>query len=183
MIFEYSLTRIAALCLILSLLNACSLSSIEDWPTELPDVDYFVAAYEADPVNQQYQDLNVYLYWVAAFYQGNIAYPTGWRDVEEIILDQTGEHMDPEFSSELYDLGIAIGSEWAKENLIRKIDNRMLSMWASVLQIALASDLHREAVSQVSQDIEELFAERLKSKDLVDARYEELLGLELFGSF
>ena len=183
MVVGYSATRVIALGLVFSMFSACSISSIDDWPDDLPAVDYFVAAYEADPVNQQYQDLNVYLYWVAAFYQGNLAYPTGWRDVEEIILDQTGENLDPAFSRELYSLGIVIGSEWAKENPIRKIDNRMLSMWASILQIALASDLHREAVTQVSEDIEELFADRLQSQDLVDARYEELLGLELFGSF
>jgi len=183
MICGYNAARMLVLSSVLSILSACSLSGVEEWPAELPDVDYFVSSYEADPVNQQYQDLNVYVYWVAAFYQGNIAYPTGWRDVEEIILDQSGEEIDPEFSTELYDLGIAIGSEWAKENPIRKIDNRMLSMWASILQIALASDLHREAVSLVSKDIEELFTGQLEEQDIVDARYEELLGLELFGSF
>lgn len=183
MVVGYGIARILVLGAVFSILSACSLNNIEDWPDDLPSVDHFVAAYEADPVNQQYQDLNVYLYWVAAFYQGNIAYPTGWRDIEEIILEQTGEQVDPEFSAELFDLGIAIGSEWAKENPIRKIDNRMLSMWASVLQIALASDLHREAVSQVTKDIEDLFAARLQGDELVDARYEELLGLELFGSF
>ncbi|MFT4862575.1 MAG: hypothetical protein ACI95C_001796 [Pseudohongiellaceae bacterium] len=183
MVVGYSPWRLITLGMAVSILSACSLSSIEDWPDDLPAVDHFVTVYEADLVNQQYQELNVYLYWVAAFYQGNLAYPTGWRDVEEIILGQTGEHIDPNFSSELYSLGIAIGSEWAKGNPIRKIDNRMLSMWASILQIALASDLHREAVFQVSRDIEGLFAEQLQSQDLVDARYEELLGLELFGSF
>ncbi len=169
--------------LIALLLTGCSLSSLEDWPEELPNVEYFVAAYEADPINQQYQDLSVYLYWVTAFYQGNVAYPTGWSDVEDIILSQTGEHIDPEFSAELANLGMTIGAEWAKENPIRKIDNRLLSMWASILQIALTSDLHREAVSQVSADIAALFADEIQSQELVDARYEELLGLELFSGF
>ncbi len=183
MSFGFSAARVAALVFVVSTLNACALRSIDDWPSELPDVEKFINAYEADAVNQQFQDLNVYLYWVVAFYQGNVAYPTGWSDVEGIILEQSGEGVDPEFSAELRKLGIAIGSEWAKENPIRKIDNRMLSMWASILQIALTEDMHREAVLLVSRDIEDLFADQLESRDLVDTRYEALLGIELFGDF
>ena len=59
----------------------------------------------------------------------------------------------------------------------------MLSMWASILQIALTENRHREAVFLVSKDIDDLFANELQSQDIVDARYEELLGLELFGDF
>ena len=179
----FSAARVAALVVVLSILNACALNNIEDWPQELPDVEKFITAYEADIENKQYQDLNVYLYWVVAFYRGNVAYPTGWSDVEGIILEQSEQGIDPEFSAELRELGIAIGSEWAKENRIRKIDNRMLSMWASILQIALTENRHREAVFLVSKDIDDLFANELQSQDIVDARYEELLGLELFGDF
>lgn len=180
---EFTHLRSALLLPFILLNPACSLNNIEDWPQTLPAVEQFIQAYEADPVNQQYQDLGVYLYWVTAFYQGNIAYPTGWQDVENIILEQSGEEPDPVFSRKLQDLGVSIAAEWSKENPIRKIDNRMLSMWASTLQIALGSNKHREAVDLVAQDIESLFANELSANELTDARYETLLGLELFGGF
>lgn len=175
--------RMALYGLFCVFLQACSVTDLEQWPQDLPAAQNFVNAWEADESNQQFQDQGVYLYWVKAFYQGNIAYPTGWSDVEQIILSETGELLDPEFSTKLYQLGIVIGSEWAKENTIRKIDNRLLSMWASVLQLALGENQHHLAVSQVSQDIDQLLVGSIEASALTEARYEELLGIQLFEGF
>lgn len=163
--------------------SACSLSNLEDWPPNLPEVEIFVTAYNADAINQQQQELGVYLYWVAAFYQGNIAYPTGWNDVERIIFDATGDEPDEGFSEKLLGVGISIAAEWSKDNPVRKIDNRMLSMWGSILQIALADDKHRQAVDQIAEDIDALFSGEIDGSDLNDAHYESKLELELFGGF
>lgn len=171
------LIQLAILC------SACSLNTLEDWPENLPEVENFVVAYNADPVNQQRQELGVYLYWVTAFYRGNIAYPTGWNDVERIILEETGNERDENFSEKLLGVGISIASEWSKDNPIRKIDNRMLSMWASILQIALADGKHGQAVDLIAEDINALFTGALDAAELNDARYESQLGLELFGGF
>ena len=73
--FYINLSFCRLLCLLqfAVLISACSVNNLEDWPQDLPNVERFVAAYDADPVNQQSQELGVYLYWVTAFYQGNIA--------------------------------------------------------------------------------------------------------------
>lgn len=183
--FYINLSFCRLLCLLqfAVLISACSVNNLEDWPQDLPNVERFVAAYDADPVNQQSQELGVYLYWVTAFYQGNIAYPTGWNDVERIILEETGDKEDEDFSEKLLDVGISIASEWSKDNPIRKIDNRMLSMWASILQIALADEKHRQAVDLIAEDIDALFSGDVDAANLNDAHYESQLGLELFGGF
>tara|TARA_B110000093_G_C12806258_1_gene340926 strand:- start:109 stop:726 length:618 start_codon:yes stop_codon:yes gene_type:complete len=183
--FYINLSSFRLLCLLqfAALVSACSVNNLEDWPHDLPAVESFVAAYDADPVNQQHQELGVYLYWVTAFYQGNIAYPTGWNDVERIILQETGDEEDEDFSEKLLDVGISIASEWSKDNPIRKIDNRMLSMWASILQIALADEKHRQAVDLIAEDIDALFSGDVDAANLNDSHYESLLGLELFGGF
>jgi hypothetical protein len=183
--FYINLSSFRLLCLLqfAALISACSVNDLEDWPKDLPEVESFVAAYDADPVNQQHQELGVYLYWVTAFYQGNIAYPTGWNDVERIILQETGGEEDEDFSEKLLGVGISIASEWSKDNPIRKIDNRMLSMWASILQIALADEKHRQAVDLIAEDIDALFSGDVDAANLNDAHYESQLGLELFGGF
>ncbi|MFK7865300.1 MAG: hypothetical protein AB8B95_13860 [Pseudohongiellaceae bacterium] len=169
--------------LLVVFVSGCAITDLEDWPADLPEVDLFVASYNTDPVNQGYQELSVYLYWVRAFYKGNIAYPTGWSDVENIIQAESGDNPDPVFSAKLEALGVAIAAEWSKENPIRKIDNRMLAMWASILQIALTENKHRQAVDLVSKDIDDLFAGKVSGDELTDARYETALGLPLFGDF
>lgn len=179
----FSVLRPIFSVLLLSVLSACTLTDLDDWPANLPDVDIFIASYEADPINQGYQDLGVYLYWVTAFYQGNVAYPTGWSDVEDIILAETGAQPDSDFSEKLEALGVQIAAEWSKENPIRKIDNRMLAMWASILQIALTENKHRQAVDLVSEDIDGLFAGEIEGPELTSERYELALDLPVFGDF
>jgi hypothetical protein len=181
--FDLPTLRLVCMMQVAILCSTCSLNNLEDWPQNLPEVEVFVTTYNADPINQQQQELGVYLYWVAAFYQGNLAYPTGWNDVERIIFDATGDEPDEGFSEKLLGVGVSIASEWSKDNPIRKIDNRMLSMWASILQLALADDKHRQAVDQIAEDIDALFSGEVDAADLNDAHYESKLELELFGGF
>jgi hypothetical protein len=163
------------------LLQACAISGLEDWPDELPPVQRFIELYEQDPVNQQAQSRNEYLYWVIAFYQGNSLYPNGWLDVEEALIPAGEERTD--FALGLQRLGVRIAGEWSKENPLRLIDNRMLQMWGSVLQIAMGYDQERRAVQVIGDDIDRLFAGTIEGDELTDGRYEQLLDIDLFGGF
>jgi hypothetical protein len=40
-----------------------------------------------------------------------------------------------------------------------------------------------EAIEVVSEDIDQLFAGSLRKRDIVEARYAEKLGFEVFGDF
>ena len=86
-------------------------------------------AYRADTANQTLQTEQAYLEWILGFYQGTLIYPTGWLDVEEVLLESTEPESRAQLDERLEQLGITIGAEWAKENEARLIDNRMLALW------------------------------------------------------
>ena len=110
-------------------------------------------------------------------------YPTGWLDVEERLLEETPATERPTLDSRLEKLGIVIGAEWAKENDQRLIDNRMLALWGSTLQLMQGTDEQMQAIDEVSKDIDALFLGTLQKEDITESRYADKLGFEVFGDF
>ena len=164
-------------------LASCITPSIRDWPDDVPPSHLFIRTYRADAANQALQSEQSYLEWILGFYQGTVIYPTGWLDVERQLLDITEPEHQAVLALRLRNLGILIGAEWAKENEARLIDNRMLALWGSTLQLMQTTDARLGAIELVSQDIEALFAGALQKTDIVEARYAERLGFEVFGGF
>ena len=164
-------------------LASCITPGIRDWPYDVPTSDLFIRTYRADAANQALQSEKSYLEWILGFYQGTVIYPTGWLDVERQLLDITEPEHQAVLALRLRNLGILIGAEWAKENEARLIDNRMLALWGSTLQLMQTTDARLGAIELVSQDIEALFAGALQKTDIVEARYAERLGFEVFGGF
>jgi hypothetical protein len=103
--------------------------------------------------------------------------------VEEVLLESTAPKSRKQLAGRLEQLGITIGAEWAKENEARLIDNRMLALWGSTLQLMQSTQERIEAIEVVSEDIDQLFAGSLRKRDIVEARYAEKLGFEVFGDF
>jgi len=165
------------------LLASCITPSIRNWPEEVPRQSLFLRAYRADTANQTLQTEQAYLEWILGFYQGTLIYPTGWLDVEEVLLESTEPESRAQLDERLEQLGITIGAEWAKENEARLIDNRMLALWGSTLQLMQGTEERIEAIEVVSEDIDQLFAGSLRKRDIVEARYAEKLGFEVFGDF
>jgi len=174
--------RITVLIFCLSL-SACLAPSIRDWPQGIPRQALFVEAYRADARNQQVQSQREYLEWIVGFYQGTLLYPTGWLDVEERLMQRTPRAERQALKSRLAALGLAIGSEWAKENEVRLIDNRMLSLWGSTLQLMTGFDQQMLAIDEIERDIDRLFVGTLQKKDVTESRYASNLGFEVFGDF
>ena len=164
-------------------LASCITPSIRDWPDDVPPSHLFIRTYRADAANQALQSEQSYLEWILGFYQGTVIYPTGWFDVERQLLEITEPEHQAVLALRLRNLGILIGAEWAKENEARLIDNRMLALWGSTLQLMSTTDARLGAIELVSQDIEALFAGALQKTDIVEARYAERLGFEVFGGF
>lgn len=165
------------------LLASCITPSIRNWPDEVPRQSLFVRAYRADAENQALQTEQAYLEWILGFYQGTLIYPTGWLDIEEMLLESTEPESREQLDRRLEQLGITIGAEWAKENEARLIDNRMLALWGSTLQLMQSTDERIEAIELMAEDINQLFAGSLRKRDIVEARYAERLGFEVFGDF
>lgn len=165
------------------LLSACFSLQLEDWPENIPASQIFVEAWQDDLVNQQVQPMDEYLYWVKSFYEGTVVYPRGWLQLESELLDLVEPDARAILSEDLYDLGIVIGAEWSKLNEGRLIDNRMLALWGSVLQMSLTEDKELEAVDLITDDIQLLLAQELGKEDIFEARYANQLGYEMFDDF
>jgi len=164
-------------------LTACITPSIRDWPEQVPRQALFERAYRADAANQQVQSRQEYLEWILGFYQGTVIYPTGWLDVEEQLLQRTPAEQQAQLDERLEELGIVIGAEWAKENDARLIDNRMLALWGSTLQLMEDAEQRLEAIEVVARDIDQLFEGELQKEDITEQRYADRLGFEAFGGF
>ena len=164
-------------------LTACITPSIRNWPDQVPPQRVFIEAYRADQQNQEFQSQQAYLEWILGFYQGTLIYPTGWLDVEDQLIAMTPAEHRPELDSRLEELGVLIGAEWAKENDARLIDNRMLALWGSTLQLMVGFDEQMRAIDEVANDIDALFQGELQKQDITEARYADKLGFEVFGDF
>tara|TARA_B100001057_G_scaffold35874_1_gene32437 strand:- start:3596 stop:4147 length:552 start_codon:yes stop_codon:yes gene_type:complete len=179
----FSLIKTLNTLALISALASCITPNTREWPDDVPKISFFVNAYRADMANQALQSEQAYLEWILGFYQGTVIYPTGWLDVERQLLISTGTEQKAVLASRLRDLGIRIGTEWAKDNEVRMIDNRMLALWGSCLQLMQGTDARLAAIDLVAQDIEALFKGALQKTDIVEARYAERLGFEVFGNF
>lgn len=168
--------------LLVSLASCASLRA-RNWPEDIPDREVFVASYLEDERNQAVQPRDEYLGWIVSFYQGTVVYPRGWLDIEEQLLERIPAEQREELDSKLEELGIAIGAEWAKLNDARVIDNRMLALWGSIMQLAQVDRKEMDAVELIASDVARLHAGELRKQDVVESRYTDRLGLESFGDF
>ena len=171
---------IAAVCLFLV---SCIGPNLEDWPDSIPQTQVFIVAYDADEENQGRQSETEYLEWVLSFYQGNLAYQSGWQDIQGYVYEAPAPEAEQELLEQLSLLGIAIGSEWSKHNDVRQIDTRMLSLWGSTIQLAPDFDTQKQTVEVIAIDIDLLLSGSLSKQDILEERYADILGLELFGDF
>ena len=171
---------IAAVCLFLV---SCIGPNLEDWPDSIPQTQVFIVAYDSDEENQGRQSETEYLEWVLSFYQGNLAYQSGWQDIQGYVYEAPAPEAEQELLEQLNLLGIAIGSEWSKHNDVRQIDTRMLSLWGSTIQLAADFDKQKQTVEVIAIDIDLLLNGSLSKQEIVEERYAGILGLELFGDF
>ena len=171
---------IVAVCLFLA---SCIGPNLEDWPDSIPQTQVFIVAYDADEENQGRQSETEYLEWVLSFYQGNLAYQSGWQDIQGYVYEAPAPGAEQELLEQLSLLGIAIGSEWSKHNDVRQIDTRMLSLWGSTIQLAPDFDTQKQTVEVIAIDIDLLLSGSLSKQDILEERYADILGLELFGDF
>lgn len=84
--------------------------------------------------------------WFVKFQEGNFLVD-GWQDITFTILEQTSSPEKGKQKMLLAELGNKIGTEWCKNNDIRKVDNTMLKTWGKQLKgIAKKSPAHLEDV-------------------------------------
>ena len=169
---------------ILLLLAACATPNINDWPATIPPQRIFASAYDLDLDNQQLQTRAEYLGWILSFYNGSLVYPTGWTDIESMIVTSLDSPADLEsLRPQLEDIGANIGIEWAKHNDVRLIDNRMLALWGSILQLSENTEQISQSIDLISEDIDAILEGELAKPDIVEARYDSAVDFGDFGDF
>ena len=177
------LFRPLSVSLTLLLLVSCVGPNIQDWPDSIPQKQVFSEIYSADATNQDRQSEAEYLQWVLSFYQGNLAYQSGWQDIAGYVFDAPSPELAVQLRDQLSELGVAIGSEWAKHNDIRQIDTRMLSLWGSTIQLAPDFETQKQTVEVIAQDVALLLDGGLAKEEILDERYAAILGFDLFDDF
>lgn len=175
--------RHVVLSVCLFALASCATRSIEDWPVSVPPQQVFIDAYTQDSENQNRQSQTEYLQWMLSFYQGSLTYQSGWQDISGGIFEAPNEAQQEELLTEVRELGIVIGSEWAKHNDVRLIDTRMLSIWGSTIQLAPDFEKQRETVEVIVEDVELLLSGDLGKEEIDERRYSAKLGIDLFEGF
>ena len=173
---------IPLMALLLSIIS-CKSNELSIWPSALPDRQYFISLYDADPENQVVQTQDQYLEWVINFYKGTLIAPTGWLAMQDTVVERANPIRRPELNARLRTLGAKIAGEWSKANDKRVIDSRMLGVWGSIIELVLESDAQERALALISNDVNALLTGDFLGSDVTDAYYEKQLDLELFPGF
>ena len=172
-----------ALSLIAFLLQGCLVNNSSRWPENVPEREYFESIYRADAGNQLVQSKADYLQWVVSFYEGTLVAPQGWLELQSIVLEMSDSSEPIQLSNRLTILGGLIAGEWAKENKERVIDSGMLSLWASIMQQSIGFGAQESTILLIEKDVNSLLAGELAPNAIVDERYEQELGIDLFDGF
>lgn len=180
-ILRHDLVKFLFISLVCFALHACHSIDSVNWPAELPNRQYFIAAYDADSVNQELQTVEAYLQWVVSFYEGTLVAPTGWSAMQTLVVKAALPSKRNALNEQLFLLGRQIAAEWAKENSGRAIDSRMLGIWGAVIQLSASPNEQNAAIQLIASDVNALLLGKLEYSEIRDARYEERLGIQLFG--
>jgi len=177
-----------AVCQLAVLLSVCLLGSgactviprsVQEWPPELPPMDYYIEYYRNDPSNHSLQSEAEYLTWVRRFYLGWELYPFGWVDLESDVQGLMGNSIVGTVTEKLRYLGRTISADWARHNTIHSITTSILALWGEVIEAALEEDKADAAIDLITRDVESLINGANKAEDFDPVYYEAWLGIYL----
>jgi len=141
-----------------------------DWPAGVPAASPFRAAWRADAANRSLQSEADYLQWVQRFYLGGNLVP-GWLDLSEQVLQDLNEAEQASVSGRLWQLGMRIGREWAKDNAVRRVNTRMVAVWRDALLEALRREDLEAYLLLLEHDVAALLAAELGAEEILFERY------------
>ena len=160
--------------LILIFLSACqTIDSTNNWPANLPDRQLFVDTHnESIAAGEKTISLESHEVWIKQFYRGTVLYPQGWNKVTKLLLGSLTNQEDMDnLEPRLYDLGLAISREWAKDNAVRKISSANILVWVGALRTSTKEGNQLSFIGQVEQDVEALLKGDLNASEIKRTRY------------
>lgn len=160
------------LCLIVYFLLMSGCTQLrEDWPSEVPNKNRFLAVYNKDPINKAMQTPEEYLLWVERFYMGWEIYRRGWLKTTNELMAEIEPAKQAEYKKKMNKLGFAICSEWAKKSKTRRIYTRHVSVWGNALVESLDRGEYDQLVERVQADVDALLAHKLEPDLITASRY------------
>lgn len=167
---DFPYWKLALLGVAVILVSCATVEPEKPWPQGAAPREHFVRHYRADAANQRVQTREEYLYWVRRFYKGYSLVP-GWFSITRQILKSLDGDHHTLAEQELYELGERIGSEWAKDNGVRRIDTRTTAIWGqAAMEAARRGDLEN-FLGVLRDDVESLLAGRTSVKEISLERY------------
>ncbi len=79
------------------------------------------------------------LKWYQRFNEG-VLFFDGWQDISQSIVSQYPIEKQKQIRRFIQRMGIIIGTEWSKDNTVRKIDTNQLDSWGDSLKEAANKD-------------------------------------------
>lgn len=156
---------------LLLVLSACAVREpVMSWPAELPPRAYFEQQWRADPTNRALQEQDDYLLWITRFYEGFNMVP-GWLDMMEQVRERIPAARWRAVQPRLWQLGQRIGSEWAKDNEVRKLNTRSAAVWRDALLEALSQDDLEHYLDRLDADVSALLNGELDNSSIRFERY------------
>ncbi len=140
------------------------------WPADVPDANGFSEVWGSDPANQPLQTEAEYLSWVLRFYQGFNMVP-GWLSMSEQVGMRLNERERSVVAATLQSLGARMAAEWAKDNSVRLVSTRMVSVWRDVLLESLAQEDLPAFLLKLDEDLTAILARELGGDEIVFERY------------
>lgn len=93
--------------------------------------------------------------WYKRFHDG-ILFFDGWASISQEILETYPDDQVDEANPMVQRIGVKIGTEWCKDNTVRKIDTDMLKQWGKRLRasIALGPDSTTKTLLEIEQEVD-----------------------------
>jgi len=127
---------------------------VDNWPSELPPANIFIDEYKKDLENQTGQSIENYLMWVKRFYKGWVVYDRGWLTMSAELKDRIKDpSKDKKAQEKIYQIGLLIAPEWAKEKESRYIKTNAVAAWGDSLLESLSRGESLELMDSVIKDI------------------------------
>ena len=161
------------LMVLVALLAGCASNTriINSWPADLPPVDLFVSAYQADLDNQKVHSLENYLTWVKRFYQGWALSENGWNRMSEMLVSKAKADEQARVNEKIQQIGLRIAPEWAKEKPERYIYTSTMSVWGDALLESVSREQIISLLDAVLTDLDLLEQDQLQPEDIRIERY------------
>lgn len=95
--------------------------------------------------------------WYATFQHGSLLFD-GWQDICKSILAEIPPRKEEQTAALLGNIGKRIGTEWAKNNAVRKIDTDQLRIWGDKLKEARDEGNNEiyETVEKIADEVDDI---------------------------